>query len=151
MRNVVFGYLFVGKKVRAAAAALQERCRLEYEKPHRALPKLKELRSNLRKLHQRLAAAQVEGDFESAVVLVASGLSASGQSTLIPPHVLESARRLEQALIAPGRAAADGCPREVLPNDACRRERRLRIADAPCRLEVAGKSGCGSLREGAEN
>ena len=35
MRNVVFGYLFAGKKVRAIAAALQERCRLEYENPHR--------------------------------------------------------------------------------------------------------------------
>ena len=99
MRNVVFGYLFAGKKVRAVAAALQERCRLEYEKPHRALPKLKELRSNLRKLREHLAAAQVEGDFESAVVLVGSRLTASGQSTFIPPHVLESARRLEQAML----------------------------------------------------
>ena len=99
MRNVVFGYVFAGKKIRFAAAALQERCSLEYEKPHRALPKLKELRSNLRKLYEGLAADQVEADFESAVVLVASRLSGSGQSTLIPPHVLESARRLEEAML----------------------------------------------------
>lgn len=99
VRNVLFGYLFAGKKVRAIAAALKARCKLEYEKPHRALPKLKELRSNLKKLHECLAAVQIEGGFELAVGLVASGLSASGHSPLVPPDVLESARRLEQAML----------------------------------------------------
>jgi hypothetical protein len=39
MKNVVFGYLFAGKKLRAVAGQLQERCRLKCEKPHRELPK----------------------------------------------------------------------------------------------------------------
>jgi hypothetical protein len=98
MKNVVFGYLFAGKKLRAVAGQLQERCRLEFEKPHRDLPKLKALRNTLKKLHDHLAAEQLHTDFETAVVLVASRLSGSGQSSPVPSHVLECARRLEEAM-----------------------------------------------------
>jgi hypothetical protein len=46
-RHILFGYLFAGKRLRSIAASLRERCKLDFDEPHRALPKLKALRSNL--------------------------------------------------------------------------------------------------------
>jgi len=97
-RHILFGYLFAGKRLRSIAASLRERCKLDFDEPHRALPKLKALRSNLSKLHDHLAREQAQADFVTAVVLLTSGLSASEQTSLVPPHILECTRRLEDAI-----------------------------------------------------
>ena len=97
MKAAVFGYLFAGKKLRAAAKNLREQCKIECERPHRDLVKLRLLRNNLRKLRDHLAMEQLMPEFTTAVFLVTSGLAPS-QTSLVPSDVLDCARRLEDAV-----------------------------------------------------
>jgi AAA domain len=98
MKVAVFGYLFAGKKLLSVSRSLREKCKIECEKPHRELPKLKALRNNLQKILEHLTAEGLEIEFGTAVFLVATGLVAVGRPVLVPPDVAAATRRLEEAM-----------------------------------------------------
>jgi len=109
MRVAVFGYLFAGKKLLSVSRSLGDKCKIECEKPHRELPKLKALRSSLHKILDRLAAEHMEAEFGTGVLLIAAELAGAGRPVLVPTDVAAAARRLEEAmsfgtpLLAPGK------------------------------------------------
>jgi hypothetical protein len=98
MKVAIFGYLFAGKKLRATAKLLRDQCKIECERPDRDLSKLKSLRDNLCRLRNHLAAQRLESEFPTAVFLILSQLVAPDQPPIGPPHVLDCARRLEDAM-----------------------------------------------------
>jgi tetratricopeptide (TPR) repeat protein len=110
MKVIAFGYLFAGKKLRATAKLLNDQCKIESESPHRELGKLKSLRNHFRSLRDHLAKERLEPEFETAVFLIVSQLVTRGQSPLLPPHALDCARRLDDAVSqsSPIFAAAKG-------------------------------------------
>jgi len=110
MKVIAFGYLFAGKKLRQTAKLLSEQCKIECERPHRDLGKLRSLRNNFRRLRDDLGTEQLEPEFDTAVFLIVSQLVARGHPPLVPPYALECARRLEDAVSqsSPIFAAAQG-------------------------------------------
>jgi hypothetical protein len=110
MKVIAFGYVFAGKKLRATAKLLSDRCKIECESPHRELGTLRSLRNNFRNLRDRLATEQLEPEFDTAVFLIVSQLVARGGPPLVPPHALDCARRLDDAVsqASPIFAAAQG-------------------------------------------
>ena len=109
MKVAVFGYLFVGKKLLSVSRSLHDKCKIECEKPHRDLPKLKALSNNLHEILDHLAAEHLEDEFGTAILLIAAELAGAGRPVLVPPEVVAAARRLEDAmslgtpLLSPGR------------------------------------------------
>ena len=98
MKVAVFGYLFAGKKLLNVSRLLHDKCKIECEKPHRDLSKLKALRNNLHKILERLAAENLQGEFGTAVLLIAAEMAGAGRPILVPPDVADAARRLEEAM-----------------------------------------------------
>jgi tetratricopeptide (TPR) repeat protein/very-short-patch-repair endonuclease len=98
MKVAVFGYLFAGKKLLNVSRLLHDKCKIECEKPQRELSKLKALRNNLQEILKHLSAENLEGEFGTAVFLIAAELAGIGRPTLVSPDVVAAARRLEEAM-----------------------------------------------------
>jgi tetratricopeptide (TPR) repeat protein len=92
---VIFGYLFAGRQLRAVSKRLKEHCNLNVEKPAQDLDRLIEIQRNLVKICEHLKTARVEPEFSTAIYLIASKIL---HPDLVPPHVLDSVRRIEDAM-----------------------------------------------------
>ena len=110
MRMRVFGYMFAGKQLRQTTKTLRDKCKIVSEKPHRELSKLKEIRDGFTKLREHLVVGNIEGEFDTAVFLIKAELVGAGKSPIATQAVLESVRRLEEAvsLSLPLFASANG-------------------------------------------
>jgi hypothetical protein len=98
MKLPIFGYLFAGKRIRATANLLSDQCNIELENTHLNLGKLRSLRNNFRKLRDQLVAEHLESEFPTAIYLILTQLVSPSRPLLAPPHVLDCARRLEEAM-----------------------------------------------------
>jgi GYF domain 2 len=98
MKVAVFGYLFARKKLLNVSRSLRDKCKIECEKPHRELSKLKALRNSLHIILECLAAESLESEFTTGVLLLAAELAGAGLPVLVPPDVAAAARRLEEAM-----------------------------------------------------
>ena len=96
-RLPLFGYLFAGSQLRAIANRVKDHCKIDIAKPAQDLPRLEIILSNLAKIRDHLAMAHLEAEFPTAVYLVISK-AIPDNSDLVPPQVLESARRLDEAM-----------------------------------------------------
>jgi hypothetical protein len=110
MRLSVFGYLFAGKELRKTANILRDECKIEADKPQRQLSKLKSLRNNFNDVRDHLATSGIVAEFGTAIFLILTELAGTGKKPLAPPDVLNSTRKLEEAmsLQTPLLAAARG-------------------------------------------
>lgn len=99
MRMPIFGYLFRGKQIAAAARTLREECGLDIDQPHREIDRLRGLRRYLKDLLLVLENEDAEAEFEPAVAMVAAGLAGRGKGPLAPKSVLDCAGRLQEAVV----------------------------------------------------
>lgn len=98
LKKPIFGYLLAGKHLRRVAKNLREQCNIISERPDRDLPRLRSLRNNFSNLREELAATEIEGEFETAVFLVLTGMVDAEAPALASTSVLEAVRRLDEAV-----------------------------------------------------
>jgi hypothetical protein len=94
----VFGHLFAGKKLLAISHALRDECGIVCNQPGREEAHLRLLRSRLLDVKNHLKTLGIESEFEVAIALISAGLAETDKKTLVPPHVLEAARRLDESM-----------------------------------------------------
>jgi hypothetical protein len=97
-KSSVFGYMFAGRKILIVSRHLRDRCKIECEKPHREITRLKSIRNDLYKILECLVVEGIEGEFGTAVGLVADRMAGVGHFALVPPNVESAVRRLEDAM-----------------------------------------------------
>jgi hypothetical protein len=114
----LFGYLFAGSQLRAIAKRVKNHCKIEIAKPAQDLARLEIIQSNLAKIRDHLAIANLESEFPTAIYLVVSK-AIPDNSDLVPPQVLESVRRLDKAMAnsSPLLKAAQGKFYPMMLND----------------------------------
>jgi hypothetical protein len=120
MRVSVFGYLFARKELRKTANILRDECKIEADKPQRQLSRLKSLRNNFNEVRDHLATSGIEAEFGTAIFLILTELAGTGKKPLAPPDVLNSTRKLEEAMSLPTpllAAAKGGFYRAMLEAD----------------------------------
>jgi hypothetical protein len=98
LRVSVFGYLFAGKGLQKAAKILRDECKIETDKPHRQLSKLKSLRKHFNNVRDHLAANGIEAEFGAAIFLILTDLAGTGKKPIAPAEVLNSTQKLEEAM-----------------------------------------------------
>lgn len=138
-RLPLFGYLFARSQLRAIAKRVKDHCKIEIAKPAQDLARLEIIQSNLAKIRDHLAIANLESEFATAIYLVSKAIP--DNSDLVPPQVLESVRRLDEAMAnsSPLLKAAQGKFYPMMLNDGAPKNALSYLADLKIREARIGK------------